>query len=86
VLFRSLRMPMIIIHLLSVIMLFLVSKTYLVRDSDRLWLIAIFILLPGINSAALLVDNTSIVILLLFIYVYVLVCMRMCCLQLYFLT
>jgi hypothetical protein len=66
----ALRLPMIIAHLLSVILFYAISGRYLSRDTDRLWLVAIFMLLPGINSAALLVDNTALVILILLTYVY----------------
>ena len=66
----ALRLPMIVIHLASVLLFYAVSSRYLQRSADRLWLVAIFMLLPGINSAALLVDNSALVILVLLAYVY----------------
>ena len=68
----SLRMPMIILHVVSIILLYKISKKYLIDYRNRLWLISIFILLPGVVSSALLVDSAGLVIfgLLLFIYIY----------------
>lgn len=67
----ALRFPMAAMHLLSVVLLYAVSGRYLKRDRDRLWLVVIYMLLPGVNSAALLVDNSGLVILTLLFYVYI---------------
>jgi hypothetical protein len=66
----ALRLPMMLMHLLSALLLFAVSKPYLKYDRDRLWLVLIFVLLPGVNSAALLVDSAGLVLLLLLTYLY----------------
>jgi hypothetical protein len=66
----ALRLPMILMHFISVILLFSISKALLKRDYDRLWLVAIYMLLPGVNSAALLVDGSGLVLVLLFAFVY----------------
>jgi hypothetical protein len=66
----ALRLPMMLMHLLSALFLFAVSKPYLKYDRDRLWLVLIFVLLPGVNSAALLVDSAGLVLLLLLVYLY----------------
>jgi hypothetical protein len=68
----ALRLPMILFHTASCILLFDISKKYLRYDRDRLWLILIFILLPGVISSAILVDSASFLIfgLLLFVYLY----------------
>ncbi|WP_345977356.1 hypothetical protein [Sulfurimonas sp. HSL3-7] len=63
-------MPMMILHLLSVLLLYRVSKPYVKRNSDRLWLVFVFILLPGVISSALLVDNAAIMIFSLFLLLY----------------
>jgi len=67
----ALRLPMILTHLLSAILLFDISKKYLV-DRNRLWVVLIFILLPGVLSSALLLDDAGLIIfgLLLFIWIY----------------
>lgn len=68
----ALRMPMIIFHLLSIILLYRISKKYLLDDRNRIWLILVFVLLPGVISSALMVDSAGFIIfgLLLFIYIY----------------
>jgi len=58
-------------HLASAVLLYKISKSYLKYSQDRLWLIFIYLLLPGVNSAALLVDSAGFVLLLLFLYTYI---------------
>ncbi|NOQ31696.1 MAG: hypothetical protein GQ570_11295 [Helicobacteraceae bacterium] len=65
------RNIMIVLHILTVLLFYKISKPYVSRGKDRLWLIVIFMLLPGTISSALLVDVTGIVMLLLFLYIYV---------------
>lgn len=64
----ALRLPMILMHLGSVILLFIFSKKYLKYDTDRLWLVTIFILLPGVLSASIIVNSAGLVIFSLFLY------------------
>jgi hypothetical protein len=66
----ALRLPMIILHLLSVVLLYAISKHYVSREGDRLWIVLIYILLPGVTSAALVVDNAGLVIISLFLFGY----------------
>lgn len=68
----ALRLPMITLHLSSAILLYEVSKKYIKREENRLWLILVFVLLPGIISSALVIDGAGLIIfgLLLFVYVY----------------
>ena len=64
----ALRFPMIILHLLSAVLLFNLSKQYLKYDRDRLWLVVVFILLPGVLSSSIVVNNAGLVIFSLFLY------------------
>jgi len=68
----ALRIPMITLHLFSVILLYLISYKYLKYASDRFWMIFIFLLSPGVISSALIVNSAGLIIfgLLLFIYLY----------------
>ena len=68
----ALRAPMIIFHLLSALLLYNISMKYTKSQRDRLWLILIFILLPGVISSAIIVDSAGLLIfgLLFFIYMY----------------
>ncbi|MBU1884611.1 hypothetical protein KKB80_10180 [bacterium] len=64
----ALRLPMILMHLGSVVLLFIFSKRYLKYDTDRLWLVTIFILLPGVLSSSIVVNSAGLVIFSLFLY------------------
>jgi hypothetical protein len=66
----ALRTPMIALHLLSTVFLFLISKPYVSREFDRIWIIVIYALLPGVTSAALVLDSAGIVIAGSFLFVY----------------
>jgi hypothetical protein len=68
----ALRLPMIILHILSAVLLYKISSKYLKDTSTRVWLVLIFILLPGVISSAILVDSAGFVIfgLLLFVYIF----------------
>jgi hypothetical protein len=66
----ALRLPMIALHVLSFFLLYGISRFYLARESDRLWLMLIYVLLPGITSAALVVDPAGLKIALTFLFVY----------------
>lgn len=66
----ALRLPMILLHLLSVGLLYGISRYYVNRDSDRLWIVLIYMLLPGVTSAALVVDNAGLMIASLFLFGY----------------
>ena len=68
----ALRIPFIFFHILSTILLYKLSKQYLKRKSDRVFSVIVYLLLPGTNSAALLVNSAEIVIFLslFFIFLY----------------
>ena len=66
----ALRFPMIMMHLISVLLLYKISKNYLSRKSDRIWLIMFYILLPGVISSALVVNSAGLVIVTLLLLIY----------------
>jgi len=68
----ALRAPFIVLHLLSILLMYQISKFYLKRGEDRLLSVVVFVLLPGIVSSALLVNASSVVIFftLLFLYLF----------------
>jgi len=68
----ALRLPMIILHLLSVLLLNEISKKYVESSKNRLWLILLFVLLPGVVSSSLIVNSAGLLIfgVLLFVYIY----------------
>jgi len=67
----ALRFPMVVFHILSFILLYKISQRYLKHERDRLWLMFVFILLPGVISSAVLVDNAGFVIFALLFLVYI---------------
>ncbi len=69
----ALRLPMILLHLLSLSLMYQISKHYVARENDRLWIALIYALLPGVSSAALVVDNAGLVIASLFLSIYLFV-------------
>ena len=68
----ALRLPMILFHLLSILLLYSISEKYIKQEKNRIILILIFIFLPGVISSAIVVNNAGVVIfgLLFFIYTY----------------
>ncbi|MCW8953891.1 MAG: hypothetical protein OQK48_03010 [Sulfurimonas sp.] len=68
----GLRLPMIVLHILSAVLLYKISGKYLKSQRNRTWLILIFVLLPGVMSSALIVNSAGLVLfgLLLFVYIY----------------
>ena len=68
----ALRIPFILFYAGSAILLYLLTDDYFKTERDRLISISIFMLLPGVNSAALLVNESIIVIFgtLLYLYLY----------------
>lgn len=66
----ALRIPMIVMHLISTILLYLISSYYVSRPNDKLWIVFIYLLLPGITSSALLVNVAGLKIVTLFAFVY----------------
>ena len=66
----ALRLPFILFYIASVIVLYLLTDDYFKKESDRLASIIIFMLLPGVNSAALLVNEAILVIFFTLLYLY----------------
>jgi len=68
----ALRLPMIILHILSATLLYKISETYIRVQRNRFWLVVVFVLLPGVMSSAIIVNDAGLIIfgLLLFAYIY----------------
>jgi len=67
----ALRLPMLIMHVISVVLLYNLAFKYLKNREDSLWVTLIFTLLPGIQSAALLVSPAGMIIFYLLFYLNV---------------
>jgi len=68
----ALRVPMITLHLFSAVLLYQITKHYILIKRDRLWVVLLFILLPGVMSSAIIVNSAGVIIfgLILFLYIY----------------
>jgi hypothetical protein len=68
----ALRTPMILLHILSIALLYKISEQYMKEPRDRLYSVVIFILLPGVASSSLVVTSASLSIFftLLFLYLF----------------
>jgi 4-amino-4-deoxy-L-arabinose transferase-like glycosyltransferase len=68
----ALRLPMILMHTVGAFLYYDISKSMFKKPSDQVWGLIVYLLLPGINSAAIMVDGAGLVLflLLLFLFVY----------------
>ena len=66
----ALRLPFILFYISSVIIAYLLTDDYFKKPSDRLASILIFMLLPGLNSAALLINEAILVVFFSLLYLY----------------
>jgi 4-amino-4-deoxy-L-arabinose transferase-like glycosyltransferase len=66
----ALRVPFLIFYVLSVVLMFQMTNNYFKSEKDRLISIAIFMCLPGIVGASLLVNNSILVIFCTVLYLY----------------
>ena len=67
----ALRFIAILLHILSVILMYLISGRYIAQERNKLWLLLMFILLPGVVSSAIVISSASIIIFGLLFYIYV---------------
>ncbi|MDR2099636.1 MAG: glycosyltransferase family 39 protein [Campylobacteraceae bacterium] len=68
----ALRAPFIIIHILSTLLLYLISKPLLKRETDRIIAVLIYVMLPGTLVVSLAANGAAFVVfgVLLFVYLY----------------
>ncbi len=66
----SLRLPMILMHSVGAFLYYDISKSLFKRSSDQLWNLLVYLLLPGINSAAIMVDGAGLVLFLLLVFLF----------------
>jgi len=66
----ALRLPFILFYIASVLLMYKMTENYFRYEKDRLISISIFMLLPGVVSASLLVNSAIIVIFFTLFYLY----------------
>jgi hypothetical protein len=65
----ALRLPFILFYLLCLLLMFYLSKDFFKKQSDRYISLSIFMILPGLISASLLVNSAIVVTFLVLLYV-----------------
>ncbi|HIP58947.1 MAG TPA: hypothetical protein EYH01_00800 [Campylobacterales bacterium] len=68
----ALRLPFMVFHILSIILMYKISAFYLKKEIDRIVSVLVFTMLPGVTSAAILVNSATVSIFftLLFLYLF----------------
>ncbi|MBR8464532.1 glycosyltransferase family 39 protein [Campylobacter sp. faydin G-24] len=66
----ALRLPMIIFNILSIILLYKISKFYIKFEFDRIVSVILFVLLPGTLTSGVVVDNAGFCMMLTLLVVY----------------
>lgn len=68
----ALRLPMILMFSIGAFLYYDISESLFKKQSDKIWNLILYLLLPGTNSAAIMVDGAGLLIflLLLFLYMY----------------
>jgi len=66
----ALRLPMILMHSIGAFLYYDISKSLFKKSGDKVWNLLIYLLLPGINSAAIMVDGAGLVLFLLLLFLY----------------
>ncbi|HIC44425.1 MAG TPA: hypothetical protein EYO73_09150 [Sulfurimonas sp.] len=67
----ALRLPMILMHAIGAFLYYDISKFLFKKQGDKLWNALIYLLLPGINSAGIMVDGAGLVLFLLLIFLFI---------------
>ena len=66
----ALRIPMVLLHFGSVLLLYLISKEYIKQESYRLIFVLLFVFLPGVLSSAIVVNIAGLLIFGILLYIY----------------
>lgn len=66
----ALRLPFLIFYFLSIFLMFTLTKNFFKKESDRYISIILFMLLPGLLSASLLINSAIVVTFLTLLYIY----------------
>jgi hypothetical protein len=67
----AIRLPFILSYIFSVILFYEISKYCIKQHKDQIITVAIFMLLPGVVSASLLINTSILVIFSVLLYIYI---------------
>ncbi len=65
-----LRFGMVLMHAIGAFLYYDISKFLFKKPNDQLWNLFIYLLLPGVNSAAIMVDGAGLVLFLLLLFLF----------------
>ena len=66
----GLRFVMISFQILSAFLMYKISKEYIALPRNRIWLLIVFLLLPGVISSAVIVNSAGLLLFCLLLFVY----------------
>lgn len=66
----ALRLPMILMHAIGAFLYYDISKGQFKKQGDQLWNLLLYLLLPGINSAGIMVDGAGLLLFLLLVFLF----------------
>ncbi|WP_304546476.1 hypothetical protein [Sulfurimonas microaerophilic] len=66
----TLRIPIILIHLISTLLFYEISKKYVTTTRNRLWLLLLYVMLPGTLSAAIVLSHAFLILFGLMLFIY----------------
>jgi hypothetical protein len=66
----ALRFVFITMHILSALLIYVISAKYVSSKRNQIWLVLIFVLLPGVVSSAIMVNHAGFIIFGLLLYLY----------------
>lgn len=67
----ALRVPMVLMHFIGAFLYYDISESMFKKQSDKIWNLFIYLLLPGINSAGIMVDGAGLVLFLLLVFLFI---------------
>ncbi|MGH1600592.1 hypothetical protein [Campylobacter majalis] len=67
----GMRLPLVIMHIVSIILLYKLSKFYLKYKLDRILSVLLYVLLPGSVASALIINDAGLIILLTLLLLYI---------------
>ena len=65
-----LRFAMVLMHAIGAFLYYDISKSLFKKPTDKVWNLFIYLLLPGVNSAAIMVDGAGLVLFLLLVFLF----------------
>lgn len=66
----ALRLPFIVLHVMSIVLLYKIGKLFLKQKIDRVVSVALYAMLPGVNSIAILVNGAYVAVFLTLLFIY----------------